>query len=29
LLALGKSSIHELTRDDVVAPDGFYRQLGK
>ncbi len=29
LLALGKSSISELTRDDVVAPDGFYRQLGK
>ena len=28
LLALGKSSIDELTRDDVVAPDGFYRRLG-
>jgi L-lactate dehydrogenase (cytochrome)/glycolate oxidase len=28
LLGLGKSSIHELTRDDVVAPEGFYRQLG-
>jgi L-lactate dehydrogenase (cytochrome)/glycolate oxidase len=29
LLALGKSSTGELTRDDVVAPEGFYRQLGK
>ena len=28
LLGLGKSSIHELTRDDVVAPEGFFRQLG-
>ena len=28
LLALGKSSIDELSRDDVVAPDGFYRRLG-
>jgi len=28
LLALGKSHISELTRDDVVAPDGFYRRLG-
>ena len=28
LLALGKSSIAELDRDDVVAPEGFYRALG-
>ena len=28
LLGLGKSSIHDLNRDDVVAPDGFFRQLG-
>jgi L-lactate dehydrogenase (cytochrome)/glycolate oxidase len=28
LLGLGKSSVHELTRDDVVAPDGFFRPLG-
>lgn len=28
LLALGRSSIDELSRDDVVAPDGFYRRLG-
>ena len=29
LLGLGKSSISELGRDDVVAPEGFYRTLGK
>jgi L-lactate dehydrogenase (cytochrome)/glycolate oxidase len=28
LLGLGKSSVQELTRDDVVAPDGFFRSLG-
>jgi L-lactate dehydrogenase (cytochrome)/glycolate oxidase len=28
LLGLGKSSVQELTRDDVVAPDGFFRPLG-
>jgi L-lactate dehydrogenase (cytochrome)/glycolate oxidase len=28
LMGLGKSSIHDLNRDDVVAPDGFFRQLG-
>ena len=28
LLGLGKASIHDLNRDDVVAPDGFFRQLG-
>lgn len=28
LLALGKSSVHELSRDDVVAPSDFYRKLG-
>ena len=28
LLGLGKSSIHELTRDDVVAPEGFFKPLG-
>jgi L-lactate dehydrogenase (cytochrome)/glycolate oxidase len=28
LLGLGKSSIHDLDRDDVVAPDGFFRSLG-
>ena len=28
LLALGKSSIADLGRDDVVAPEGFYRSLG-
>ena len=28
LLALGKSSVRELTRSDVVAPADFYRSLG-
>lgn len=28
LLGIGKSSIHDLDRDDVVAPDGFFRSLG-
>jgi heme/flavin dehydrogenase (mycofactocin system) len=28
LLALGRSSIHELSPDDVVVPDGFTRTLG-
>ena len=28
LLGLGKSSIHELTPDDVVIPPGFVRRLG-
>jgi pre-mycofactocin synthase len=28
LLGLGRSSIHELTRDDVVIPPGFTRALG-
>jgi heme/flavin dehydrogenase (mycofactocin system) len=28
LLGLGKSHVNELTRDDVVAPDDFYRTLG-
>jgi L-lactate dehydrogenase (cytochrome)/glycolate oxidase len=28
LLGLGRSSIHDLTRDDVVVPDGFTRALG-
>jgi L-lactate dehydrogenase (cytochrome)/glycolate oxidase len=28
LLALGKSSVHELSRTDVVAPQDFYRSLG-
>ena len=28
LLGLGRSSVHELTRDDVVAPEGFFRSLG-
>jgi len=28
LLGLGKGNISELTRDDVVAPDGFFRKLG-
>jgi L-lactate dehydrogenase (cytochrome)/glycolate oxidase len=28
LLGLGKSNINELTRDDVVAPEGFFRKLG-
>jgi L-lactate dehydrogenase (cytochrome)/glycolate oxidase len=28
LLGLGRSSIHELTRDDVVVPPGFTRALG-
>ncbi|WP_345025693.1 alpha-hydroxy-acid oxidizing protein, partial [Actinomadura keratinilytica] len=28
LLGLGRSSVHELTRDDVVIPDGFTRPLG-
>jgi heme/flavin dehydrogenase (mycofactocin system) len=29
LLALGRSSIHELTADDVIVPDGFSRGLQK
>ena len=28
LLGLGKGHVNELTRDDVVAPEGFYRRLG-
>ncbi|MEI6453289.1 MAG: pre-mycofactocin synthase MftD [Actinomycetes bacterium] len=28
LLGLGRASIHDLSRDDVVAPDGFFRVLG-
>lgn len=28
LMGLGKSSIHELTRDDVLVPEGFTRALG-
>src|SRR4029079_17181051 len=28
LLGLGKSSVHDLTPDDVVMPDGFARELG-
>lgn len=28
LRALGKPSVHELCEDDVVAPSGFFRQLG-
>ena len=28
LLGLGKSSIHELTPDDLVIPPGFVRRLG-
>ncbi|WP_408896515.1 pre-mycofactocin synthase MftD [Nocardioides sp. R1-1] len=28
LLGMGKSSIHELGRDDVLVPDGFLRTLG-
>ena len=28
LLGMGKSSIHELTRDDLVIPDGFLKRLG-
>jgi heme/flavin dehydrogenase (mycofactocin system) len=28
LRGLGRSSIHELTRDDIVVPDGFVRRLG-
>ena len=28
LLGLGKSSIHDLTRDDVIVPPGFTRRLG-
>jgi L-lactate dehydrogenase (cytochrome)/glycolate oxidase len=28
LLGLGKSSIHELTPDDVLVPEGFVRRLG-
>ena len=28
LLGLGHSSIHDLTRDDVLVPDGFSRTLG-
>lgn len=28
LLGLGRSSVHELTRDDVVVPADFFRRLG-
>jgi isopentenyl diphosphate isomerase/L-lactate dehydrogenase-like FMN-dependent dehydrogenase len=28
LYGLGKSSVSDLTRDDVVAPDDFFRRLG-
>ena len=28
LLGLGRASVHELTRDDVVIPAGFQRRLG-
>jgi len=28
LLGLGRSSIHELSRDDVLVPAGFERRLG-
>jgi len=28
LLGLGKSHINELTREDVIAPEGFFRKLG-
>ena len=28
LLGTGHSSIHDLTRDDVLVPDGFTRTLG-
>ncbi len=28
LMGLGKSSIHELTREDILIPDGFTRALG-
>ena len=28
LLGLGRASIHDLSRDDVVAPEGFFRVLG-
>ena len=28
LRALGKSSIHDLTAEDVLVPDGFVRRLG-
>ena len=27
-MGLGKSSIHELTRADILVPDGFTRTLG-
>jgi hypothetical protein len=28
LLGLGRSSVHELTPDDLVIPPGFARRLG-
>jgi L-lactate dehydrogenase (cytochrome)/glycolate oxidase len=28
LRGLGKSSVHDLTRDDVLIPSGFTRTLG-
>src|SRR3954451_1524794 len=28
LMGLGKASVHEVTRDDVLVPDGFVRDLG-
>ena len=29
LLGLGRSSVHELSRSDVLVPDGFERRLGE
>jgi isopentenyl diphosphate isomerase/L-lactate dehydrogenase-like FMN-dependent dehydrogenase len=29
LLALGRASVHELERSDVLVPDGFVRELGR
>jgi isopentenyl diphosphate isomerase/L-lactate dehydrogenase-like FMN-dependent dehydrogenase len=29
LLGLGRSSIHELVRDDLIIPPGFTRELQK
>jgi hypothetical protein len=28
LLGLGRSSVHDLTAEDVVVPTGFIRELG-
>jgi pre-mycofactocin synthase len=28
LMGLGRASVHDLNRDDILVPDGFSRTLG-